>query len=76
MKKKGKTIIKYDACMNFYNLKEPIYLETDTSGVGQGAGLLQVRDGMQFPRDEVTDNKHCVHNICKQEPIQCRDKIP
>ena len=51
-----KTIIKKNATMAFYNEKEQLYLETDVSGVGLGAGLLQVRDDMQFSRNEVPDN--------------------
>ena len=37
---KVKTIIKDNVCMMFYNEKEPLYLETDVSGVGQGAEFL------------------------------------
>ena len=36
----SKTIIKDGTCMKFYNGTRPLYLETDTSGVGLGAGLL------------------------------------
>ena len=41
--------------MKFYNKKEPLYLETDTSGVRLGAGLLQVRDGIWFQKNEALD---------------------
>ena len=52
---KTKTIIRKDAYMNFYNEKEMLFLETDTSGVGLGGRLLQVREGMNFPHDEAVD---------------------
>ena len=42
--------------MKFYNEKGPLYLETDTSGIQLGTGLLQARDGLQFPQDKVPDN--------------------
>ena len=41
--------------MKFYRKEQP-YLEVDASGVILGAGLLQVRDKMQFPEDEAPDN--------------------
>ena len=31
-------------------------MKTDASGVGQGAGLLQTREGTRCPRDETPDN--------------------
>ena len=34
--------------MNVYDERGPPYLETDMSGVGLGAGLLQIREGMTF----------------------------
>ena len=40
----------------FYNKKEPLYTKTDTSHVGLGTGLLQVREGMKYPCDDVADN--------------------
>ena len=42
--------------MTFYNEKEQLYLEIDASGVGLGASLLELRDGMWFARNEVPDN--------------------
>ena len=44
----AKAIIKDGECMRFYNEKEPLNLETDASDVELGAGLTQVRDGLQF----------------------------
>ena len=42
--KKARALI--NACMKFYNERDPLYLETDVSGVSLGEGLLQVRKGM------------------------------
>ena len=38
------------------NEKGPLYLETDKSGTGLRAGLLQMRDRMWMPNNEVPDN--------------------
>ena len=46
---KARALIKEDACMKFYNKTRPLYLETDIYGVGLGARLLQIRDGMNWP---------------------------
>ena len=53
---KAKSIIKGDACMKFYNETKPLYTETDASGVGLGAALLQTRSSTSYIRDEVPDN--------------------
>ena len=37
-------------------MKEQLYLETKVSGVRLEAGLLQVRDRMQFHKDKVQNN--------------------
>ena len=42
--------------MAFYDGKEQLYLETDASCVGLWTHLLQVRDRMGCPRNEVHDN--------------------
>ena len=42
--------------MTFYNDKEQLYLETDKSGAGLGASLVQARDCMWFPRNKMSDN--------------------
>ena len=42
--------------MKFYNETKPLYLETDASGIGLSATLLQTRDGTSFPKDSAPDN--------------------
>ena len=39
---KATLLIKSEMCMKFYDDTKLLYLETDTSGVGLGAALLQV----------------------------------
>ena len=51
-----KAIIKKDDTIAFYNEKAQLYLETDVLAMGLWASLLQVRDGMWFPRKEAPDN--------------------
>ena len=41
---KAKSLIKVEMCMKFYDDTKLLYLETDTSGIGLGAALLQLRD--------------------------------
>ena len=52
---KAKSVIK-DACMKFYAKTKPLYRETDASGVGLGAALLQTRSNTNCPKDEAPDN--------------------
>ena len=42
--------------MKFYDSPRPLYLETNTSGIGLVARLLQVRDGMNWEHDEIPHN--------------------
>ena len=53
---KAKSVIKEDACMKFYDENQPLYLETETSGVRLGAALPQTRSGTGCPRDKAPDN--------------------
>ena len=54
--KSAKVIIRKDASMKFYNEREKLYLEINTSGVRLGAGLPQTRERMCFPKGEEPDN--------------------
>ena len=38
---KQKKLITKDACMQVYDDSKPLYLETNASGIGLGAGLLR-----------------------------------
>ena len=51
-----KLIIGEDNFMKFYDEMKPLYIETDASGVGLGASILQTREGMSCLRDEAPDN--------------------
>ena len=53
---KAKSLIKMDMCMKFYDDTKPLYLETDTSGIGLGAVLLQMHKGTACQKDIVPDN--------------------
>ena len=53
---KAKAVIEMDVCMKLYNKTRPLYLQIDTSGVGLGAGLLQMRDGTNCPQDIAPGN--------------------
>ena len=43
-------------CMKFYDDTKPLYLETDTSGVGLGAALLQIQESTTCQKDIMPDN--------------------
>ena len=40
-------------------------MEKNVLGVGLGESLLQIRDGLQFPRNETPDNAALWLIICK-----------
>ena len=42
--------------MKFYDTSKPLYLETDGSGIGLGASLLQGRQDMNCGYNKVPDN--------------------
>ena len=42
--------------MKFYGVARTLYLETGASGIGFGAGLLQMRDGMNYGHEKIQDN--------------------
>ena len=52
----AKSLVKKDTCMKYYDVRKPLYLETDSLGVGLGATLLQVRDDLSCRYDEVQDS--------------------
>ena len=51
-----KKVIMKDTCVNFYDEARLLCLETDALGIGLGAGLLQVRNGMNCRCDKVPGN--------------------
>ena len=54
---KAKSLIKADICMKFYSDTKLLYLETDASGVGLEAALLQLHDNTTCQKDILPDNK-------------------
>ena len=53
---KAKAIVKEDTCMKFYDETKPLCIETDESGIGIGASLLQTRSHTSCHGDEVPDS--------------------
>ena len=64
---KVRSQIKDDACMKFYDETKPKYLETNVSGIGFEAALLQTRDEATYPRNIAPDNSVF-------RPITCASK--
>ena len=52
----AKSVITEDVCMKFYDETQPLYLETDPSGIGLGVSLLQTIIGTSYPRDKAAEN--------------------
>ena len=71
---KTKALVTENICMNFCNEKIPFYLETDTLGVGFGAGLLHVRDKMICQKVTAPENTMPIAFASKfishQNPLQ------
>ena len=53
---KAKSIITEDSCMKFYDETQPLYLETDASGIGLRTSLLHNRSGTSCQRNKAPDN--------------------
>ena len=53
---KAKSLIQAEMCMKFYDDTKPLYIETDASGVGLGAALLQLRDNTACQKGMAPDN--------------------
>ena len=52
---RAKSVMRQDTCMKYCDARKPLYLETDASGVGFGAALLQVRDNLGCEYSEAAD---------------------
>ena len=57
--------------MKFYDVSKSLYLGTDTSGIGLGISLLQMREGMNCGHDEVPDNVTICPTAFTSKCIQC-----
>ena len=54
--KKSKLLVKEDMYMKHYNVRKPLFLETDASRLSLGTALLQVSDGLSCGYDKVPGN--------------------
>ena len=53
---KAKSLITVDICMKLYNDTKLLYLETNASGLGLGAALLQLHDNTTCQKGMAPDN--------------------
>ena len=70
---KATQIIKNDACMKFYDASRLLYLETNASGAGLRAGLLQVRDSMNCGHDKMPDNATLCPTAFASKNLSCTE---
>ena len=78
---KAKSLIKVEMCMKFYETKM-LYLETDVSGIGLRAALLQLRDNTTCQTHMAPDNtilcpitfvsKSLMGAECRYSNIKCK----
>ena len=62
--------------MKFYDDTKPLYLETDTSGIGLGAALLQMHKRDSMPeRHSARQHQSPPHCACQQKPYRCRMQV-
>ena len=64
---KAKLLIKVEMYMEFYDDTKLLYLETDASGIGLGAAMLQLRDNTACQKGTAPDNTilHPIAFACK-----------
>ena len=55
--------------MTFYDETQPQYLDTDMSGIGPGAALLQTRHGTKYPRHIAHDNSILRYSNIEREVL-------
>ena len=53
---KAKSLIKAEVCIKFFDDTKLLYLETDASGVGLAAAILQLCNDTTCQRDMAPDN--------------------
>ena len=68
------SLVKEDMYMKYYNVRKPLNLEMDTSGVGLGTTLLHVRDDLSCRYDEVPDNAMLWHITFASKNVPSTDQ--